>query len=56
MPWVEATVAREPGDATRSLWVHLPGGARVEIADSTQVRLAAELLQAMSVEEGRRIC
>lgn len=56
MPWVEATVAKEPSDATRALWVHLPGGARMEIADAGQVALAAQLLQAMSVEGGRGIC
>jgi transposase-like protein len=56
MPWVETTVAKEPSDATRALWVHLPGGARVEVADAGQVEMAAQLLRAMSLGGERRIC
>lgn len=46
--WVEAVV--EPGRLEKSnpLIVHLPGGARVEVADSHGVALAAELLRALA--------
>ena len=45
--WVEATVAGD-GGVGRGLLVHLPGGARVEIADGSQVGLAAEVLRVLA--------
>jgi hypothetical protein len=54
MRWVEAVMegeAGEPGTIAKGsrgvLVVTLPGGARMEIGDATQVRLAAELLKAL---------
>ena len=44
--WVEATVAADV--AERAVVVELPGGARVTICDSGQVRLAAELVRALA--------
>ena len=32
-----------------SLWVHLPGGVRLEVRDGRQAGLAAELLQALTI-------
>ena len=43
--WVEASVEAAADGRTRSLVVHLPGGARVEVADGAQVALAARLLR-----------
>ena len=49
---VEATVERGADPAAvndgESLCVHLPGGARIEVRDARQARLAAELLQALA--------
>jgi hypothetical protein len=46
--WVEAARdTRVPGSG-RTLLVHLPGGARLEIADESQALLAANLLHALS--------
>jgi len=50
LKWVEAVVEKDdivPGLNQKALSVHLPGGARLEISDSRQVMLAAELLRAM---------
>ena len=48
LKWVEA-VPEEAGasPAARALVVHLPGGARMEIADGPQVAIAAGLLRAL---------
>jgi hypothetical protein len=48
LKWVEA-VPEEAGasPAARALMVHLPGGARMEIADGPQVAIAAGLLRAL---------
>lgn len=43
--WVEAV---ESADSEQSLMVELPGGARMEIADRGQVKLAAQLLRALA--------
>jgi hypothetical protein len=49
LQWVEAAVeARAAG-----LRVELPGGARIEVADEGQAKLAAVLLRAMGADEGR---
>jgi len=52
--WVEATVENEAEDRTRTVVVHLPGGARLELNHGGQVLLAAQLLRAWS--EGSRTC
>jgi len=48
--WVEALL-EGPGTQDRrsavALQVHLPGGARLEVADGAQAALAAELLRAL---------
>jgi len=49
--WVEALLEGPAACAGRSvaaLQMHLPGGARVEIADRAQAALAAELLRALA--------
>jgi len=49
--WVEALMEGPAACAGRNiaaLQVHLPGGARVEIADRAQAALAAELLRALA--------
>jgi len=38
----------EPSRKGEALSVHLPGGARLEIADARQATLAAELLRALA--------
>ena len=48
--WLEAVVedggvSAMPSAGSSALWVHLPGGARLEIGNSGQVGLAAELLR-----------
>jgi hypothetical protein len=46
--WVEAVPEDgRPSAAARVLVVHLPGGARMEIADGPQVAIAAGLLRAL---------
>jgi hypothetical protein len=48
LKWVEAVPADvKPSPAARALVVHLPGGARMEIADGAQVAIAAGLLRAL---------
>ena len=49
--WVEALIegpAVCAGRSAAALQVHLPGGARVEVADRAQAALAAELLRALA--------
>ncbi len=53
MRLVEAVVERNEDQAVattggESLCVHLPGGARMEVRDGRQARLAAELLRALA--------
>ena len=43
--WVEVMAGAAAGGA---LWVLLPGGARLEVADAGQAALAAELLRALA--------
>ena len=45
--WVEATVENVEAEGRRVLVVHLPGGARVEVADAAQAVVAAHLLRAL---------
>ena len=45
--WVEATVENGAEDRTRTVVVHLPGGARLEVNHGGQVLLAACLLRAL---------
>lgn len=50
--WLEAVVeGAHPPTAVSTLsavlWVHLPGGARLEIAGAGQVALAVELLRSL---------
>ena len=54
LKWVEAVPEDgKPSSAARVLVVHLPGGARMEIADGPQVAIAAGLLRALGAAEGR---
>jgi len=53
LPWVEVAVEAPRTPASAALSVHLPGGARVEIADGAQALLAAELLRALVAAESR---
>ena len=46
--WVEATVDAAKVGAARTLIVHLPGGARLEVGDAAQVAMAAQLLRALA--------
>jgi hypothetical protein len=48
--WVEAAVAEAPCGRLR---VELAGGARIEIADEAQAKLAGVLLRALGAAEGR---
>jgi hypothetical protein len=45
LKWVEAKVDAAKAGAARALTVHLPGGARLEVADAAQAALAAQLLR-----------
>ena len=48
LKWVEAVPEQaRPSPAVCALVVHLPGGARMEVGDASQVALAAELLRAL---------
>ena len=48
LKWVEAMPEDvKPSPAARVLAVHLPGGARMEISDEAQAKLAAGLLRAL---------
>lgn len=51
LPWVEVDAPRVA--VSTALSVHLPGGARLEIADGSQARIAAELLRALATAESR---
>ena len=46
LKWVEATVGEVKAGAARTLIVHLPGGARLEVSDAAQAVLAVQLLRA----------
>ena len=51
LQWVEAVIEKDAvatSQRREALSVHLPGGARLEIGDSRQVALAAELLRALA--------
>lgn len=58
--WVEAVVengavgSREAEGA--SLWVHLPGGARMEIGGGREAALAAQVLRALAASAEARPC
>jgi hypothetical protein len=45
--WVEATVASRREEAGATLTVHLRGGAHLEVSNSAQALLAAQLLRAL---------
>ena len=47
LQWVEATVDEAKAGAARTLMVHLPGGARLEVGDAAQAVLAAQVLRAL---------
>jgi hypothetical protein len=56
LKWVEARVdapSVAKAAAPTALRVDLPGGARMEIADVTQARIAAELLRGLAAAESR---
>lgn len=46
--WVEAVVDKAAGETRVGLTIHLPGGARMQIADPGQAALAASLLRALA--------
>lgn len=51
LQWVEAVIEKDavaPGQRRDALSVYLPGGGRLEIGESRQVALAAELLRALA--------
>jgi len=51
LQWVEAVIERDAVSTSQkrdALAIHLPSGARLEIGDSRQVALAAELLRALA--------
>lgn len=52
LPWVEVAVDVSRKPVCVALSVHLPGGARMEIADGAQVVLAAELLRGLAAGGG----
>jgi hypothetical protein len=45
--WIEAVVPHHASSSDAGLLMHLPGGARVEVANSQQLALAAALLRAL---------
>src|SRR5258708_22770862 len=47
LAWVEAAVESRPGGAPRVLVVHLPGGARLEVADAVQAVVARHVFVAL---------
>ena len=48
LKWVEAVPEQaRPSPAMCALVVHLPGGARMEVGDASQVAIAAGLLRAL---------
>ena len=52
LPWVEVAVEVPRATGSTALSVHLPGGARMEIADSSQAAVAAELLRVLAAGGG----
>jgi hypothetical protein len=50
LQWVEAKVDEAKAGAVRTLIVHLPGGARLEVGDAAQAVLAGQLLRALGGE------
>lgn len=48
LKWVEAAVQATMTGHARGLMVHLPGGARMEVAEVSQALLAAELVRALA--------
>ena len=50
--WVEATVAAPKVPPRKALTVHFPGGARVEVGDVGQAKMAAVLLRELSAGGG----
>jgi transposase-like protein len=52
LKWVEAAVEAGAESGARALVVHLPGGARMEVADAAQAALAAVLLRALEAGGG----
>ena len=50
--WVEAAVDAAAGGGERRLTVHLPGGARVEVADAWQVDKRSSQCHAISSDGG----
>lgn len=47
LQWVEAAVEVPAAGVTPALVVHLPGGARIEVADASQVPVVAVLLRTL---------
>lgn len=57
--FVEAVVEKEAAKLQRgraALWLHLPGGAHLEIGDRNQALLAGELLRALGGQEAAPSC
>ena len=53
LQWVEATVATSAPTRSKSLTVQLPGGARIEVGDAAQAKVAAVLLRELAAAESR---
>jgi hypothetical protein len=51
--WVEATVAAPAHISGKSLTVQLPGGARMEVVDAAQAKVAALLLRELAAADSR---
>ena len=51
--WVEATMAAPAQSQGKSLTVHLPGGARLDVGDAAQAKMAALLLRELAAAESR---
>ena len=51
--WVEATVAAPTHSPGKSLTVQLPGGARMEVLDAAQAKIAVLLLRELAAAESR---
>jgi hypothetical protein len=52
LQWVEATVAAPSASPSKALMVQLPGGARVEVGDVGQAKMAAVLLREIAAGGG----
>ena len=48
LQWLEAVVEKQKSVSGVGLVIQLPGGARIEVADATQVSLAATLLRSLA--------